>query len=156
MLYQFHVNKMKSLRRITRCLYEGSVFNTERAVSSRRWRHTSRFSITVPCTNVADLIMKDFGKFSNKVALVSTLWLFKYRICTRSYNLLEDIIKDIDVSDGTRSLKLLNSWRHYFFQFRRILPTLRVKISKWKYYNVFESEKRESYNSWEFRCVQFP
>lgn len=156
MLYQFHVNKMKSLRRITRCLYEGSVFNTERAVSSRRWRHTSRFSITVPCTNVADLIMKDFGKFSNKVALVSTLWLFMYRICTRSYNLLEDIIKDIDVSDGTRSLKLLNSWRHYFFQFRGILPTLRVKISKWKYYNVFESEKRESYNSWEFRCVQFP
>ncbi|XP_011432313.3 uncharacterized protein [Magallana gigas] len=70
MLYQFHVNKMKSLRRITRCLYEGSVFNTERAASSRRWRHTSRFSITVPCTNVADLIMKDFGKFSNKVALI--------------------------------------------------------------------------------------
>lgn len=106
MLYQFHVNKMKSLRRITRCLYEGSVFNTERAASSRRWQHTSRFSITVPCTNVADLIMKDFGKFSNKVALVSTLWLFMYRICTRSYNLLEDIIKDVDVSNGTRSLKI--------------------------------------------------
>lgn len=115
MLYQFHVNKMKSLRRITRCLYEGSVFNTERAASSRRWQHTSRFSITVPCTNVADLIMKDFGKFSNKVALVSTLWLFMYRIYTRSYNLLEDIIKDIDVSNGNRSLKLLNSWRHNFF-----------------------------------------
>lgn len=75
MVYQFHVNKMKSLRRITRCLYGGSVFYNERAVSSRRWRHTSRFSITVPCTNVADLIMKDFGKFSNKVALVSTLFI---------------------------------------------------------------------------------
>ncbi|XP_062579412.1 LOW QUALITY PROTEIN: uncharacterized protein LOC134241356 [Saccostrea cucullata] len=32
--------------------------------------HTSPFSITTPCTNVAEFIMKDFGRFSNKTALI--------------------------------------------------------------------------------------
>lgn len=152
MVYRFHINKMKSLRRITRCLYGGSVFYNERAVSSRRWRHTSRFSITVPCKNVADLIMKDFGKFSNKVALVSTLskdriypwsddllkvqsefklWFWTsglwYQLMTKNlYKLI------IDVFEGVRSLDLL------IVNFLVPFGILYTQNGIWKYCVVFE------------------
>lgn len=108
---------MKFLRRIIRCFYEGSVFNIEWVVFFRRWWYIFWFLIIVFCINVVDLIMKDFGKFFNKVVLVSILWLFMYWIYIWSYNLFEDIIKDIDVFNGNWLLKFFNSWRYNFFSF---------------------------------------
>nr|XP_022329843.1 4-coumarate--CoA ligase 1-like [Crassostrea virginica] len=61
---------MKSLLRLRRHLFTPRWCTVSRR-SQKRCRHTSQYSISVPCANVAELIMKDFGKLSNKVAIIN-------------------------------------------------------------------------------------